>query len=86
VASLREAYATEAADITDAEVRSHDFHWKNKSKFAFAFWNTALATGHVGRWRLMLNSSHWWVMGPELRRWRGVLASPNRTEDSFRSI
>jgi error-prone DNA polymerase len=26
VAPLREAYATEAVDITDAEVRSHDFH------------------------------------------------------------
>jgi len=26
VAPLREAYATQAVDITDAEVRSHDFH------------------------------------------------------------
>jgi error-prone DNA polymerase len=26
VAPVREAYATEAVDITDAEVRSHDFH------------------------------------------------------------
>ena len=26
VAPLREAYATDAVDITDAEVRSHDFH------------------------------------------------------------
>jgi len=26
VAPLREAYATEAVDITDAEVKSHDFH------------------------------------------------------------
>jgi len=26
VAPLREAYAADAVDITDAEVRSHDFH------------------------------------------------------------
>ena len=26
VAPVREAYATEAVDITDAEVKSHDFH------------------------------------------------------------
>ena len=26
IAPMREAYATEAVDITDADVRSHDFH------------------------------------------------------------